>query len=645
MTQLIKILFSVTSVVLINFAPRSAYGQAKVIGVTSELQKLVNISDLPSYVSGVVKQYSSYDTTGLNDDGFSGKYSYIRKNKDESLVIFEDNEAGVINRIWTPTPTNDTLDFYFDGSKDPSYSVKFADLFSGDVLPFKLPLCGNQVGGYFCYFPIPYKKSCKIVFRGKKLEFYQIQYRRLDRTKQIKTFDANLSSIEKQTLDQVSKSWSDLKTNVLNKSNASIINIDESVKPGETASVASLKTPGRIVGFEIENAKQFEGISKDIDLKITWDNEEQAAVYLPLADFFGYAYGKISMQSLLIGSANNVNYCYFPMPFDTGAKVELVYRNNKAIGNAEPLRVKGKIYYENHARNPKTEGKFYTFWNRDANETAGEPHVFLKGEGKGHYVGTVLQAQGLRPGMTLFFEGDDVTKIDGKMVIHGTGSEDYFNGGWYALLDRWDRKMSLPLHGSLDYSLPFSRTGGYRLFLSDKMPFEKSILHTIEHGPEKNNMPADYTSVAYYYADKAVDNGQIPSNQNTKIFLPDTLMLYPQLMSFSFNGEVKVSGERFTAKDGAQLRVDLQEIPSGKYKLYGNVDASPNGAEVTFWQRQTKVSDPYSFYSAKKEFKSQDFLCDLTINEFRNTVTLHFKSEAEKNTINFRRLMLVKVKD
>ncbi|MBC7418179.1 MAG: DUF2961 domain-containing protein, partial [Pedobacter sp.] len=253
-------------------------------------------------------------------------------------------------------------------------------------------------------------------------------------------------------------------------------------------------------------------------------------------------------------------------------------------------------------------------------------------------------AQGLRPGMTLFFEGDDATTIDGKMVIHGTGSEDYFNGGWYALLDRWDRKMSLPLHGSLDYSLPFSRTGGYRLFLSDKMPFEKSILHTIEHGPEKNNMPADYTSVAFYYADKGIDIGQVPSNQNTKIFLPDTLMLYPQLMSFSFNGEVKVSGEKFTAKDGAQLRVDLQEIPSGKYKLYGDIDTSPDGAEITFWQRQTKVSKPYSFYSAKKEFKGQDFLCDLTINQFRNTVTLHFKSNSDKNTINFRRLILVKVK-
>ena len=52
--------------------------------------------------------------------------------------------------------------------------------------------------------------------------------------------------------------------------------------------------------------------------------------------------------------------------------------------------------------------------------------------------------------MTYFFEGDDSTAIDGEFRIHGTGSEDFFNGGWYAMMDRWDGKLSLPLHGALD---------------------------------------------------------------------------------------------------------------------------------------------------------------------------------------------------
>jgi len=614
------------------------------VNIKSELDKMINVSDLPKYIDAEVKQFSSYDTTGNNDDGFSGKYSFIRKNTDSSLVIFEDKGAGVINRIWTPTPTNDIIDFYFDGSEKPSYSIKFSDLFSGKIYPFNLPLCGNQVGGYYCYFPIPYKNGCKLVFRGKKLEFYQIQYRNYGNKANVKTFDSNLSLEEKSALEKLSKAWQNIKTNVLADKNIQVIPVDKTISTEQTILLGSLNKPGHIVGFEIENAKQFENLNKQIDIKITWDNEHIPAVYMPLADFFGYAFGKTSMQSLINGTGNNVNYCYFPMPFDKNAKIELIYRKPDANIKSEPLQIKGRIYYSTIGRNPKNEGKFYAFWHRDMNAPLGKSHTFLQGYGRGHYVGTILQAQGLTPGMTLFFEGDDYTAVDGKMTIHGTGSEDYFNGGWYALLDRWDRKMSLPLHGSLDYSLPYSRTGGYRLFLSDKMPFKKSILHAIEHGPENNNKTADYTSVAFYYADKAISISEKPSNKNTGIYLPDTLMIYPQLMSFSSSGAVTIDGNNFIAKNGGQIRIDLQEIPIGKYKLYGDLETAPDGAEITFWQRQTRVSEPISFYSVEKKFKNPIFLCDVDINEFRNTVTLHFKNDKDKNRLNIHKLILVRMR-
>ncbi|MCX3264115.1 glycoside hydrolase family 172 protein [Pedobacter agri] len=621
-----------------------ASAQKSSVNVTSELESMTTISNLPKYTDAVVKQFSSYDTTGNNDDGFSGKYSFVRKNPDSSLVIFEDKGAGVINRIWTPTPTNDTLDFYFDGSKKPSYSIKFSDLFSGKIYPFNLPLCGNQVGGYFCYFPIPYKNGCKVVFRGKKLEFYQIQYRNFGKNARVKTFNPNLSASEKAAFEKLSSSWKAIKENILSSPGIETIAVDKILSPGQSLSLVSLSKPGRFLGFEIENAKQFEGLEKLIDIKITWDNENQPAVYLPLSDFFGYAFGKISMQSLLSGTANNTNYNYFPMPFEKNAKVELIYRKGISNGHAEPLTIKARCYFSPLPHDPKTEGKFYTFWNSDKNAALGKPHVFLQGAGRGHYVGTILQAQGLNPGMTLFFEGDDYTAIDGKMTMHGTGSEDYFNGGWYALLDRWDRKMSLPLHGSLDYSLPFSRTGGYRLFLADKMPFQKSILHTIEHGPEQNNKPADYTSVAFYYADRAISTSQLPDAKNTMVFVPDTMMIYPQLMNLSFNGQATIDGNNFIGRNGAQIRVDLQEIPNGKYKLYTDLETAADGAEITFWQRQTKISEPISFYSTQKEVKKKMFLCDLDINEFRNTVTLHFKNDKAKNRVNIGRLILVKSK-
>ena len=81
---------------------------------SSELESLYRLDLLPDFRSNcIVEQISSYDRTGGNDDGFNGTYSYLRKEGDK-LFIAEMKGPGIINRIWTPTPTNDTLEFYFD---------------------------------------------------------------------------------------------------------------------------------------------------------------------------------------------------------------------------------------------------------------------------------------------------------------------------------------------------------------------------------------------------------------------------------------------------------------------------------------------------------------------------------------------------
>src|SRR5688572_14359830 len=135
-----------------------------------ELLNLADISRLSFYRTGDMEQLSSYDRTGGNDDGFSGKYSSIRKEA-EGLVIADLKGPGVINRIWTPTPEADTVKFYFDGEKTPRISIPFINLFTGKTFPFVAPLCGNQLGGFYSYLPIPYQKSLKIIYTGKNLRF------------------------------------------------------------------------------------------------------------------------------------------------------------------------------------------------------------------------------------------------------------------------------------------------------------------------------------------------------------------------------------------------------------------------------------------------------------------------------------------
>ena len=107
---------------------------------------------------------SSYDRTGGNDDGFSGKYSYVRKEGD-ALVIAELKGPGVIQRIWTPTPTDLPLEFYFDDEETPRIRASFRDLFLGGVKGFPAPLVGHGGGGFYCYVPIPYRSSGKVEYR------------------------------------------------------------------------------------------------------------------------------------------------------------------------------------------------------------------------------------------------------------------------------------------------------------------------------------------------------------------------------------------------------------------------------------------------------------------------------------------------
>jgi len=619
--------------------------------LTEELRIFHDISSLPSFDSSASLQISSYDTTWNNDDGFSGRYSFIRRNTDSSLVIFDVKGRGVITRIWTPTPTEDTLDFYIDDETRPAFSIKYTDLFSGNHYPFVAPLCGNQLGGFYCYLPIPFSESCRIESRGKKLQFHQLQYKLYNDTLPVKSFKYELTDEEKGVLKRIADLWvrkdkspSDFYNEKLTEKASTV-----ELQPGDLKEVFSIGQGGRLTGIELGPVSMFEGTSKNLLIKITWDNEASPAVYCPVADFFGYAFGRRSMQSLILGSAGETNYCYLPMPFDKEAKIELIYLKEPGL---KPVTVNTRVWYSEKNRDTNKEGKFYTYWNKVISSEIGKPHVFLDAKGKGHYVGTVLQSQGMKAGMTYFFEGDDSTNVDGEFRMHGTGSEDYFNGGWYAMMDRWEGKMSLPIHGALDYSLPFCRTGGYRLFLSDKISFNESFYHSIEHGPVGNRFPVDYTSLGLYYANAPSIKAPEPTVELTKVFVPDTLFIYPQLMDYNIFGSIDVKttwkygtgGETyfFTPGSDSWLRISFEDIPHARYSLYFDVMQEPFGCDFSLWQRQTQVSEWISTHSNKEERKEEVYVGDIDVEDFKNTLTLRFKLQGERRTLVLNRLILVR---
>ncbi|MCZ7634769.1 MAG: DUF2961 domain-containing protein [Verrucomicrobia bacterium] len=237
---------------------------------------------------------SSYDRTGGNDDGFSGKYSFVRREGD-GLVLAELQGPGVIYRVWTPTPTDDWMEFYFDGEAAPRIRVRFRDLFLGATAPFLKPLVGYGVGGFFSYVPLPYAQSCKVVVPTERVQFYQINYARYAPDVGIRSYrteaDASVAASAERLSELFGAAGQDLtRWTAPPGSRVEVARQRARVASGETAVLFARESPGRIVGLRLSPVTALEGKARDLVLRIAFDGDARS-VLCPVGDFFGAAWG------------------------------------------------------------------------------------------------------------------------------------------------------------------------------------------------------------------------------------------------------------------------------------------------------------------------------------------------------------------
>jgi hypothetical protein len=575
----------------------------------ASLQGLYRIENLPRLRPFVkVGSVSSYDRTGGNDDGFSGKYSFIRK-EDDALVIAELNGPGVITRIWTPTPNDSPLEFFFDGEKTPRLVVPFRQLFQGDHAPFLAPVAGSGGGGFYSYLPLPFQRSCKIRLRGPKMQFFQINYALYAPSSQIASFDPADRPFETE-ITKVNDVWNSVRTPV-SRDGIQHSRQEHLLDAGKSATIFESATGGRVVAIRLSPASAFAGPDRRLILKATWDGDPNPAILAPVGDFFGYSFGDPSARSLLVGTDADTAYAYFPMPFDKSAKIEIVSDKD----SSPPVHFVSEVFSTSEARQ-NDEGRFYAQWHRENPVPQGSPFTFVDVQGNGHLVGVILQAQGIESGQTLFFEGDDEATLDGDLSIHGTGSEDFFNGGWYDVPGRWNGRFSLPLSGALDYQKSMGRTGGYRLMLNDAYVFHKSLKLTIEHGGEGNQVPADYAAVSFFYLERPpAGSPGLPGREQRAVTQPKRLVYVPgwnePIFAFSFENmslrkqQIKVEG-----KDVRVLSIEAQgeemfgphyiaftvPVPSaGEYEVAVEALRGPTQGTIQLMANNHVIGKPVSF--------------------------------------------------
>ena len=232
-------------------------------------------------------------------------------------------------------------------------------------------------------------------------------------------------------------------------------------------------------------------------LQIYWDDESTPSVNTPIGEFFGSGLGEADVRALPVGmttSDDGFYYCYFPMPYNEVARIVFV---NKDTTRIDPLIVQIQYDTKPYEGLGTTAGYFHAIWRSEYPTTYGHDYTILETTGKGHLVGCVLTMSSVNTAYRWYLEGDERLYIDGNLSpqLYGTGTEDFFNGGWYFQYG----PFTLPVHGNpIHVEEAIDHTGCYRFFLSDCIPFNSSIKLGIEHGPQ-NDAVANYSSVAYWY--------------------------------------------------------------------------------------------------------------------------------------------------
>ena len=287
------------------------------------------------------------------------------------------------------------------------------------------------------------------------------------------------------------------------------------VPPGKTHVLANLKGPGIVthiwmtfLGPEPHPwAPNGAANHREMVLRIFWDGRKEPGVEAPVGDFFASAFGqRMAVNSLPVAVEGGASYnCFWPMPFARSARIEIENDGDKPIA---------LLYYNvdwlEQDRLPPDTPYFHAQYRQDCPlKEGGGDYLIFEGEGRGHYVGTVLAVRSRSPGW--FGEGDEKIAIDddAEPTVWGTGTEDYFLCAWGL------RTCSFPYFG-----VPYTdgghvlggRTCAYRWHLADPIVFQKKLRVAIERmgwisideNPKHestswNERQDDYSSVAFWY--------------------------------------------------------------------------------------------------------------------------------------------------
>jgi hypothetical protein len=326
-----------------------------------------------------------------------------------------------------------------------------------------------------------------------------------------------------------------------------------SVPPGERAIIGEADGPGCISRIWFTIASQDPEVLRKTILRFYWDGEDDPSVESPFGDFFGVGFSEyVHHHSIMHGMTSGGYFSYWPMPFGSRAKLEVLNMSDREIRN-----LYFNIQYHKLDALGDDVARFHAKWSRENPTTIGKNYAILEAQGRGHFVGCVLNMQSFDKGSMIFLEGDEMIYVDGEEApsIHGTGTEDYFGGGYYFSHGCFHS----PFQGLTLFDGVNARVSAYRLHVLDAIPFEKGIRVTIEHGHD-NMLQEDYSSLAYWYQEEPHDRsfGHIPED-DVEYLTPLPSKASGYLMTEMIQDTEVNAYRRSILKEAAVLRLRMRQ--------------------------------------------------------------------------------------
>jgi hypothetical protein len=276
------------------------------------------------------------------------------------------------------------------------------------------------------------------------------------------------------------------------------------IKAGSTVNIADISGPGAIQSMWLAGA-----ISRDLIIRIYWDEQETASVECPWPDFFAlhWNYNGVRVNSIPVSvNPKNGCNCFWEMPFRKRCRI--------TIENINPDKELVFFYQINYTLTdiPDDCAYFHAQFRRVNPLPYKDVYTIVDGiKGQGHYIGTSM-GWGINNNgwwgegeIKFFMDGDDEFP-----TICGTGVEDYFGGSY-----NWDvngkyEEYSTPYLGMHQVDRPDGtynanhRHGMYRWHVMDPIRFKQDLKITIQALGWRSGgrfLPGthDICSVAFWY--------------------------------------------------------------------------------------------------------------------------------------------------